>query len=86
MAIYGYLSSSDSVGERRIDYVSAPDLVEADRLICDLAALVDAGLVVVEPHVLGPARYAVPSTPLEDTAPLEDTGRLDDLAQLDDAA
>jgi hypothetical protein len=33
--------------------------VEAERLIADLAALVDAGLVVVESHVLGPVRYAV---------------------------
>lgn len=34
-------------------------LAEADRLISDLAALVDAGLLVVHEHVLGPARYGV---------------------------
>lgn len=37
------------------------DLAEADRLIADLAALVDAGLVVVRGHVLGPARYEATS-------------------------
>lgn len=36
---------------------SAGDLAEADSLIADLAALVDAGLVAVRPSVLGPARY-----------------------------
>jgi len=40
---------------------------EAERLISDLAALVEAGLVVVEPRVLGPARYAV-GPDLEDAA------------------
>jgi hypothetical protein len=38
---------------------SPADVAEADRLIADLAALVDAGLVVVQPHVVGPARYGV---------------------------
>jgi hypothetical protein len=36
---------------------SAADLAEADRLISDLAALLDAGLIAVQEHVLGPARY-----------------------------
>jgi hypothetical protein len=31
----------------------------AEELIADLAALLDAGLVVVHEHVLGPARYGV---------------------------
>jgi hypothetical protein len=35
------------------------DLAEAERLISDLAALLDAGLVVAQEHVLGPARYGV---------------------------
>jgi hypothetical protein len=39
------------------------ELAAADRLIADLAALVDAGLVVVKPHVLGPARYEAASEP-----------------------
>jgi hypothetical protein len=38
---------------------ASADVAEADRLIADLAALVDAGLVVVQPHVVGPARYGV---------------------------
>ena len=43
------------------------DLAEADRLISDLAALLDAGLVVVHEHVVGPARYGV-GTELGDAA------------------
>ena len=38
------------------------DLAEADRLIEDLAALVESGLIVVHQHVLGPARYAASFT------------------------
>ena len=34
----------------------------ADELIADLAALLDAGLVVVHEPVLGPARYGVAPT------------------------
>jgi hypothetical protein len=41
--------------------LSTTDLAEADRLISDLAALVDAGLVVAHEHVLGPARYGLTS-------------------------
>ena len=43
------------------DRLSAADLAEADRLIADLAALLDAGLVVAHEHVLGPARYGLTS-------------------------
>jgi hypothetical protein len=42
--------------------IAAPnqsELAEADSLISDLATLVDAGLVVVHEHVLGPVRYGV---------------------------
>ncbi len=39
------------------------DFVGADELISDLAALLDAGLVVVHEHVLGPARYGVARHP-----------------------
>jgi hypothetical protein len=35
------------------------EFADAEQLISDLAALVDAGLVVVHEHVLGPARYGV---------------------------
>jgi hypothetical protein len=38
---------------------SPADRAEAERLIADLAALVDAGLVDVRPQLFGPARYAV---------------------------
>ena len=45
-----------------VDLVEAesdePELADAERLISDLAALIEAGLVVVEPGVVG-ARYAV---------------------------
>jgi hypothetical protein len=41
------------------DQLSPADLADADRLISDLAALVDAGVVVVHEHVLGPARYGL---------------------------
>jgi hypothetical protein len=36
---------------------AAADLDEADQLIADLAALVDAGLVTVRRQLGGPARY-----------------------------
>ncbi|MGH2882673.1 MAG: hypothetical protein ACRDPA_08265 [Solirubrobacteraceae bacterium] len=36
---------------------------DVGRLISDLAALVDAGLLVVHEHVLGPARYGVAPEP-----------------------
>jgi hypothetical protein len=35
------------------------DVAQAERLIEDLAALVDAGLVVVHDRLLGPARYGL---------------------------
>jgi hypothetical protein len=38
---------------------SRQELDRADQLISDLAALLDAGLVVVHEHVLGPPRYGV---------------------------
>jgi hypothetical protein len=41
------------------DPSSNRELTGADQLISDLAALLDAGLVVVDEHVLGPARYSV---------------------------
>lgn len=40
---------------------SPADLDAADLLISDLAALVEAGLVVVHAPILGPARYGVAS-------------------------
>jgi hypothetical protein len=57
----------DLMARRRAGPCSHDDLAEADRLIADLAALVDAGLVVVQEHVLGPARYGV-GADMEDAA------------------
>jgi hypothetical protein len=58
----------DRVGAGRVEANrTAVDRDEAERLIADLEALVDAGLIVVESHVLGPARYAV-GPDLEDAA------------------
>ncbi|MBV9606315.1 MAG: hypothetical protein JO027_14460 [Solirubrobacterales bacterium] len=37
------------------------ELADAEGLIGDLAALVEAGLVAVHEHVLGPARYGLAS-------------------------
>jgi len=47
------------------DDAAAPSahLAEADRLISDLTALVDAGVLVVHEHVLGPARYGLAPGP-----------------------
>jgi hypothetical protein len=42
---------------------TADDLHEVDELISDLAALLDAGLVVVHETVLGPPRYGVGAEP-----------------------
>lgn len=42
------------------DFICSPaDLTEVDRLISDLAVLLDAGLVAVQESRLGPARYGV---------------------------
>ncbi|MGN6869131.1 MAG: hypothetical protein ACTHMY_12095 [Solirubrobacteraceae bacterium] len=38
---------------------SRQELDGADQLISDLAALVDAGVVVVHEHILGPPRYGI---------------------------
>lgn len=38
---------------------TAAEVAEAESLISDLAVLLDAGLIEVRAHVLGPARYAV---------------------------
>jgi hypothetical protein len=47
----------------RVGAGSAGDLHEADQLISDLAALLDAGLLVVHETVLGPPRYGVGAEP-----------------------
>jgi hypothetical protein len=47
--------------EWRGDTGRLDELSEAERLISDLTVLVEAGLVTVHPHVVGPARYGVAS-------------------------
>jgi hypothetical protein len=42
---------------------SSHDFAGVDELISDLTALLDAGLVVVHEHVLGPPRYGVAPGP-----------------------
>jgi hypothetical protein len=42
---------------------STDDLHQVDQLISDLAALLDAGLLVVHETVLGPPRYGVGAEP-----------------------
>lgn len=42
---------------------SSQEFAGADQLISDLAALLDAGLVVVHEHVVGPVRYGVAPVP-----------------------
>lgn len=55
------LPVSDLAERRRGGPVTHEDLSEAERLISDLAALVDAGLIVVKKHIGGAARYAAAS-------------------------
>jgi hypothetical protein len=42
---------------------SGDEIAAVDELIADLAALVEAGLVVVHEPILGPARYGVAPMP-----------------------
>jgi len=60
--------SAPDQAQRGPDRWSPADLAEVDRLIRDLGALVEAGLVVVEPSRLGPARYAPAGPQLDDAA------------------
>jgi hypothetical protein len=62
MELRDQLLSSDLTAGPDIRSDSPPepaDLADVDRLICDLTALVDAGLVAVHDPVFGPARYGV---------------------------
>jgi hypothetical protein len=59
MKVREQLSLTHPAEGSKIGPGSPADLVEADRLISDLAALVDAGVVSVCESVLGPARYGV---------------------------
>jgi hypothetical protein len=64
MTISDRLHASDSTGRPRATTFPSPaELQAADELLCDLAALVDAGLVVVRRQPGGAARYAAVSEP-----------------------
>jgi hypothetical protein len=49
---------------------SGDEIAGVDELIADLAALLDAGLVVVHEPILGPARYGV--APMPEHRPADD--------------
>jgi hypothetical protein len=64
MTISDQLHPSNSTARlRAVTSPSPAELHAADRLLCDLAALVDAGLVVVRRRPGGAARYAAVSEP-----------------------
>jgi hypothetical protein len=63
MTMREQLYAADRGGGGQSSRGAAADLVEADGLIADLSALIDAGLVVVHEHVLGPARYGIAASP-----------------------
>jgi hypothetical protein len=63
MRMSDQLLLSDTPCDRDVGEVSDHDLADARQLISDLAALLDAGLLVVHEHVLGPARYGVGMKP-----------------------
>lgn len=61
MTTIDHVMPVDLAARRAAKAHSETDLAQAERLIEDLAALVDAGLVDVEDRLLGPARYSVSS-------------------------
>lgn len=63
MRTSSHLSLADPAARPDDDPARRAHLSDADELISDLAALVDAGLLVVHEHVLGPARYGVAPEP-----------------------
>lgn len=63
MNVCDHLPVSDLAEPRRNGVAMHGDLSEAEQLISDLAALVDAGLIVVKKQLGGGARYAVASNP-----------------------
>jgi hypothetical protein len=58
MRMSDQLLLTDTPRDRDAGEVSEDELADAEQLISDLAALLDAGLLVIHEHVLGPARYA----------------------------
>jgi hypothetical protein len=63
MRMSDQLFLADTPSECDVSEAVDDDLADAERLVCDLAALLDAGLLVVHENVLGPARYGVGMTP-----------------------
>ncbi len=61
MNVCDRLPVSDLAQRRRGRPAPHEDLSEAEQLISDLAALVDAGLIVVKKQIGGGARYAAAS-------------------------
>ncbi len=59
MRMSDQLLVTDTSPDRDAGEVFDHDLADAEQLISDLGALLDAGLLVVHEHVLGPARYGV---------------------------
>lgn len=63
MKVREQLSLSEPPVHRDVDPHVAPptpaEMEEAERLISDLSVLLDAGLIEVHEHVLGPVRYDV---------------------------
>jgi hypothetical protein len=45
--------------DRHAEAATPVEVEEAERLISDLTALLDAGLIEIQQHVLGPIRYGV---------------------------
>ena len=45
--------------DRAADPPTSAEVEQAERLISDLTVLLDAGLIEVHEHVLGPVRYGV---------------------------
>lgn len=50
---------ADPPADRHADVAASADVEEVECLISDLTALLDAGLIEVHDHVLGPVRYGV---------------------------
>ena len=63
MEVCDQLSPPDTSEAENVHAISSDDLEEANELISDLAALMEAGLVVVQDHVLGPPRYGLGAEP-----------------------
>jgi hypothetical protein len=57
--MYDELLLVEAAVDRDAGPPTSAEVEEAERLISDLTALLDAGLIEVHEHVLGPVRYGV---------------------------